>query len=30
VQNLLNKKYSSFVGVPNLGILAITKVRYEF
>jgi iron complex outermembrane receptor protein len=30
VQNLFNKKYATFVGVPNLGILAITKVRYEF
>lgn len=30
VQNLLDKKYATFVGVPNLGILAITKIRYEF
>jgi outer membrane receptor for ferrienterochelin and colicins len=30
VQNLLNKKYATFVGVPNLGILAITKVSYTF
>ncbi len=30
VQNLLNKKYSTFVGVPNLGLLAITKVTYSF
>ncbi len=30
VQNVLNKKYSTFVGVPNLGLLAITKVTYTF
>ena len=30
VQNLLDKKYSTFVGVPNLGILAISKVTYTF
>jgi iron complex outermembrane receptor protein len=30
VQNLLNKKYATFVGVPNLGILGITKVTYTF
>ena len=30
VQNLFDKKYATFVGVPNLGILAITKVTYTF
>lgn len=30
VQNVLNKKYATFVGVPNLGILGITKVTYTF
>ncbi|MGQ0704498.1 MAG: TonB-dependent receptor domain-containing protein [Gemmatimonadales bacterium] len=30
VQNLFNKKYATFVGVPNLGAVAITKVSYTF
>lgn len=30
VQNLLNKHYASFVGVPNLGRFVLTKVSYTF
>lgn len=30
VQNLFNKKYATFVGVPSLGAVAITKVSYTF
>jgi outer membrane receptor for ferrienterochelin and colicins len=30
VQNLLNKHYSTFVGVPNLGRFLLTKVSYTF
>jgi iron complex outermembrane receptor protein len=30
VQNLLNKHYATFVGVPNLGRLVLTKVSYTF
>jgi iron complex outermembrane receptor protein len=30
VQNVLNKKYATFVGVPNLGVMGITKVTYTF
>lgn len=30
VANLFNKKYATFVGVPNLGRLFITKVSYTF
>jgi len=30
VQNLFNKHYSTFVGVPNLGRLLLTKLSYTF
>jgi iron complex outermembrane receptor protein len=30
LQNVLNKHYSTFVGVPNLGRLLLTKVTYTF
>lgn len=30
LQNLFNKHYSTFVGVPNLGRLLLTKVTYTF
>ncbi|HEV8357339.1 MAG TPA: TonB-dependent receptor [Gemmatimonadales bacterium] len=30
VQNLLNRHYSTFVGVPNLGRLFLTKLAYTF
>lgn len=30
VQNLLNKHYATFVGVPNLGRLLLTKLSYTF
>jgi outer membrane receptor for ferrienterochelin and colicins len=30
VQNLLNKHYAAFVGVPNLGRLVLTKISYTF
>jgi Outer membrane receptor proteins, mostly Fe transport len=30
VQNLLNKHYATFVGVPNLGRFLLTKVSYTF
>lgn len=30
VQNLLNKHYSTFVGLPNLGRFLLTKVSYTF
>jgi iron complex outermembrane receptor protein len=30
VQNLLNEHYSTFVGVPNLGRLVLTKLSYTF
>jgi outer membrane receptor for ferrienterochelin and colicins len=30
VQNLLNKHYATFVGVPNLGRLLVTKLSYPF
>jgi iron complex outermembrane receptor protein len=30
VQNLLNEHYATFVGVPNLGRLVLTKVSYTF
>jgi len=30
VQNLLNKHYSTFVGVPNLGRFLLTKASYTF
>jgi len=30
VQNLFNKHYSTFVGVPNLGRFVLTKVSYTF
>ncbi|HLG04869.1 MAG TPA: TonB-dependent receptor [Gemmatimonadales bacterium] len=29
-QNILDKRYSTFVGVPNLGTVAITKLSYTF
>ena len=30
LQNLLNKHYATFVGVPNLGRLFLTKLTYTF
>ncbi len=30
VQNLLNKHYAAFVGVPSLGRLLLTKLSYTF
>jgi outer membrane receptor protein involved in Fe transport len=30
VQNLLNKHYRSFVGLPNLGRFVLTKLSYTF
>jgi outer membrane receptor protein involved in Fe transport len=30
VQNLFNKHYATFVGVPNLGRLVLTKLSYTF
>jgi outer membrane receptor for ferrienterochelin and colicins len=30
VQNLLNKHYAAFVGVPSLGRLVLTKISYTF
>jgi outer membrane receptor for ferrienterochelin and colicins len=30
VQNLFNRHYSTFIGVPNLGRLVLTKVSYTF
>ncbi|HEV8600869.1 MAG TPA: TonB-dependent receptor [Gemmatimonadales bacterium] len=30
VQNVLNKHYAAFVGVPNLGRLVLTKISYTF
>lgn len=30
IQNLLNKHYSTFVGVPNLGRMVLTKISYTF
>jgi outer membrane receptor for ferrienterochelin and colicins len=30
VQNLFNKHYAAFVGVPNLGRLLLTKISYTF
>jgi outer membrane receptor protein involved in Fe transport len=30
LQNLFNKHYATFVGVPNLGRLFLTKLTYSF
>jgi outer membrane receptor protein involved in Fe transport len=30
VQNLFNKHYSTFVGLPNLGRFLLTKVSYTY
>jgi hypothetical protein len=29
-QNIFNENYATFVGIPQLGRLVLTKLQYEF